>query len=563
MPTDETTTSPATSDNRLSHRQILLVFLGLGTGMLLAALDGTIVATALPTIVGELGGLDHLSWVVTAYLLTSTTSTLLYGKISDLYGRKIVFQAAIVIFLIGSVLAGLSQDMTQLIVFRGVQGIGGGGLMAMAFAIVGDILSPRERGRYTGYLGSVFALASVVGPLIGGFFVDHLTWRWIFYINLPLGLVALAVASTVLQLPFPRREHRIDLLGALLVVSGVTCLLLVAVWGGKEHAWGSATIVGLATAGVALLGFFVLWEQRASEPILPMRLFRSDIFRVTTVLALLIGAAMYGGIAYLPLFLQAVTGASATMSGLLLLPLMAGIMATSITSGRVIARTGRYRAWPIAGMAVSAFGMFLLSLMDVDTPRWQSSVSMLVLGIGIGMVMQVLILAVQNDVEFRDLGVATSASTFFRQMGGSFGVAIFGAVLSTTVSRELPALLPSGLPQGDPNAMAELLNSPERIRSLPAPIADAVVEALSRGVHAVFVWAIPVLLIGFAVSWLLREVPLRDTVHVGSATKEGQSRLARAEQELAAGIAEVEDGIALGLDPDLDPDDLPSPLHGR
>lgn len=507
---------------RLSHREIMVVFSGLMAGMLLAALDQTIVSTALPTIVGELGGVEHLSWVVTAYLLTTTVSTPLYGKISDLYGRKSVFQAAIVIFLAGSVLCGAAQSMIQLVVFRGLQGVGGGGLMAMAFAIIGDILSPRERGRYTGLLVAVFAVASVVGPLLGGFFVDALSWRWVFYVNVPVGAVALVVTSSALRLPFARRRHRIDLEGAALLVAGVSCLLLVLVWGGNEHPWSSGTIIGLAAAGALLTAAFLAWEARTDEPVLPLHLFRDPVFSVSTALSFVVGSAMFGAIVYLPVFLQIVTGASATSSGLLVLPLMGGLMTMSVTSGRVISRTGRYKAWPVTGLALGAVGMYLLSTMDRSTTRVESSAYMVVVGLGIGMTMQVLVLAVQNAVAHRDLGVATSAVTFFRSMGGSFGVAVFGAVLSARLRDELPRLLPAGALPGVGDRVGSLVNSPEQIRALPAPVADAIAEAMARSVSSVFLAAVPVLLVGFAVSWLLRELPLRETAHIAALEGAGE-----------------------------------------
>lgn len=504
-----------TGQNQLTHREVLIVFSGIMLGMLLAALDQTIVSTALPTIVGDFGGLQHLSWVITAYLLTSTASVPLYGKLSDLYGRKIMFQFAIVVFLFGSLLSGASQSMLQLILFRGVQGLGGGGIMAMAMAIIGDIVAPRERGRYQGYTGGVFALASVVGPLLGGVFTDQLTWRWVFYINLPLGILALVVTSAVLKLPYRRVEHRIDYLGSVLMVSGVSCLLLVASWGGTQYDWMSMQIIGLAVAGVIFTGLFVLQERRAAEPLLPLRLFGNRIFSVSSAIGLVVGATMFGAIAFLPVYFQVVKGVSATSSGLRLIPLMVGLVAASVGSGRIISETGRYRVFPIVGMAIVSVGLFLLSRVGVTTGMLEISAYMLILGVGVGLVMQVIVLAVQNAVDHKDLGTATASVNFFRSMGSAFGVAIFGSILTNRLDYNLPRLLPSGT-NGSFKAGRLLGSTPDQLRALPASVHAAAIEAFSMSLHTMFLWVVPVAVVGFALTGLLREIPLRDAAHVGS-----------------------------------------------
>ncbi len=502
-----------TGGTNMTHRQILVVFSGLMAGLLVAALDQTIVATALPTIVGDLGGLNHLSWVVTAYLLTSTVSVPLYGKVSDLLGRKVVFQAAIVIFVAGSMLAGLSQNMLELVLFRAFQGVGGGGLISMAQAIIGDIVAPRERGKYQGYLGAVFAFASVVGPLLGGWFVDHLTWRWVFYVNVPVGALALVVTSSVLNVNFRRVQHAIDYLGAALVMGAATCLLLVTVWGGVQYAWGSPTIVGLGIAGVVLLALFVLQEGRASEPVIPLRLWRDPVFSVASGLEFLVGFAMFGAIIFLPLYLQTVGGASAENSGLLILPLMAGLMVSSITSGRMITKTGRYKRFPIVGTATIAVGMYLMSSMGVGTSRLTSSLYMVVLGLGLGMIIQVMVLAVQNSVPHSDLGTATATETFTRSMGGAFGVAVYGAIFNNRLAFNLARLVPGG---GEAVNAARLQGSPQAIRALPPQVRDSVLLALARSIHVVFFAAVPLAVVAFVVTWLLPEKPLRETAHIGA-----------------------------------------------
>jgi len=492
----------------MTHRQILAVLGALMLGMLLAALDQTIVATSLPTIVGDLGGLNQLSWVVTSYLLASTVSTPLYGKLGDLYGRKSLFQLAIVIFIAGSMLAGLSQNMLELIGFRAIQGIGAGGLMVGAQAIIGDVVPPRERGRYQGWMGGVFALASVAGPLIGGFLTDDVSWRWIFYINVPIAAIALFVTATVLKTHTGRISHNIDWLGAFFLAGGASALILLTTWGGTQYAWASLPIVGLGVAGVALLACFIVVERRASEPILPFRLFRLQVFNVASGIGFVIGFAMFGAITFLPVFLQLVDGASATNSGLNILPLMAGLLVASITSGQLISRFGRYKIFPVVGTALAAIGVFLLSTLDPQTSRFALSMYMVVLGLGLGCVMQVLVIAIQNAVEQRDLGVGTSSATFLRSMGASFGVAIFGAIFSNQLASNLRKNLPASALHSGINP-SSLEGNPASLAHLPPVIHAGLVNSVSESLHVVFLAAVPILVIAFLITLLLREVPLR------------------------------------------------------
>ncbi|HEU5279062.1 MAG TPA: MFS transporter [Gaiellaceae bacterium] len=486
------------------QQRVRVVFGALILVFLLASLDQTIVSTALPTIVGELGGLQHLSWVVTAYLLASTVSGPLYGKFGDLYGRKTVLQTAIIIFLVGSALCGISQNMAELIAFRALQGIGAGGLIVTAIAVIGDVIPPRDRGRYQGIFGAVFGVSTIIGPLLGGFFVDHLSWRWIFYVNLPVGAVAFAAIGAAFQARPVRREHRIDYLGAALLAAGLSSVVLFTSLGGTTWPWGSSEIVALIVIAVVSLTAFLFVERRAAEPILPLSLFRGRTFAVTSAVGFIVGLALFGAVTYLPLYLQIVKGISPTRSGLQLTPMMLGLLITSVLSGQLITRWGKYRIFPIMGTAVTTVGLALLSRLDIDTPLWVASVDMVVLGLGLGMVMQVLVLAVQNAVDYRHLGVATSGSTMFRSIGGSIGVSLFGAIFGNRLHHELALKLPSG-------AHAPTTASPAAIRSLPPSLRLPYVDALTAALKPVYLVAAAISVFAFLLSWLLPDLPLRKT----------------------------------------------------
>jgi EmrB/QacA subfamily drug resistance transporter len=489
-----------------SHAEIMVVITALMLAMLLAALDQTIVSTALPRIASDLHGLSKYSWVATAYLLTSAIATPLYGKIGDMFGRKKIFQSAIIIFLIGSMLCGVSQTMNQLIFFRALQGIGAGGLMTLTLAIVGDVVSPRQRGRYQGYFGAVFAIASVLGPLLGGLFTDNLSWRWVFYINVPIGAVALFAIATRLHLPVRRTEHKIDISGAVLLAISVTSLLLATVWGGINYPWGSSQIVGLFATSIIGAILFVVREHYAAEPIIPLHLFKNGIFRASTILSFLVGIVMFGALIFLPEYQQLVRGDSAVKSGLLLFPLVLGLMVASLTGGRLISKFGHYRIFPIIGTFMVSLSFWLFSHIAFNTSRLYLGLWMVVLGVGIGLVMPVLTLAVQNAVDRKYLGTATASVTFFRTIGSSLGAAVFGAVLVNRLTAHLGKSLPGNVGKA---AAKSLQGSGASLKTLPASTLHTVLVAFSESFHDLFLIGIPIAVLAFVVALFLREAPLR------------------------------------------------------
>lgn len=500
----------------LSQRRVLVIIGALMLGMFLAALDGTVVSTALPTIVGDLNGASHITWVVTAYLLTSTVSTPIWGKLGDQFGRKVFYQGSIIIFLIGSALTGLSHSMFELITFRALQGLGGGGLMVGAQTSVGDVVSPRDRGRYMGYFMAMFGVTTVIGPLIGGLFVDYLSWRWIFYINIPIGLVTLAITSATLPGTMSRIRRVIDYLGTAMLALSSSCLVLYTSLGGTSYPWGSPFMLGLVGLGVASGIGFVLAERRAKEPVLPLKLFANPVFTATAAIGFVVGFAMFGAMTFLPLFFQAVKGVSPIASGVRLFPLMGGLLIASVGSGQIVSRWGRYKIFPIIGTALMTIGIYLMSLIGVTTGAWATTAYMAIFGFGLGCVMQVLVVAVQNAVPYEELGAATSGNTFFRMIGGCFGTAVFGAIYANLVQTNiLSALHLSKVPPGfDLNA-----ENPSAILRLPPAVQAGVIDGIAQTIHTIFLIGVPICFVAFLLTWTLPELELRKSIRTAEPTQ--------------------------------------------
>ncbi|MBL7549156.1 MFS transporter [Frankia sp. AgB1.9] len=542
QPADGSASADGAADS--GGRRVGLILIALGIGMLLAALDQTIVATALPTIVGDLGDAQHLSWIVTAYLLASTVSTPLWGKLGDLYGRKIFFQAAIIIFLVASAVAGLSQSMGELIAFRALQGLGGGGLIIGAQTIIGDVLSPRERGRYQGVFSGLFGFASVVGPLLGGLFVDHLNWRWVFYVNLPLGAIALVIVASVLPSTRNRVKRTIDYLGTALLAGATTCLVLFTSFGGTTLAWGSAASIGLVVGGVLMLVAFAFVERRVPEPVLPPRLFANRVFNISNLMGFVSGFAMFGAITFLPLFLQVVKGVEPTMSGLRLVPVMGGMLVSSTLTGRLVSRTGRYRVYPIVGSVLVTASLLMLAWrLTPEIGTGEMVIYLALLGFGLGGVMPVLVVSVQNAVEFRDLGAATSGSAFFRSIGGSFGTAILGAIFASHLTEKLPqALGGMSLPAGfSPSSV-----SPKLVAGLAPALRHGFEGAYTESLQVAFWVAGPVAALSVILSLFLPQLNMRSTVHVDADGKRPQTAGPDAPLAAAASVEGVTAAVAIG-----------------